>query len=234
VRQSCARWRLPPADLQLSNSRLNPNGRNTSERLDDVGGRWYHLSHEHTEAGTTAQPAMQHTAEFFAVDISTVRRWVAAGKLSAYDSVLALARPIGGGVSRPAASIDNPFGMHRQSVWTERAASLESLPRRAEEERYETRLRPASAANAATRSSLTCRSAMSTWLGSGHQLPIGDERYERGRGPTRWALKPLDLGQRTRESFPNLALSHDVVVADIRIPSWVDGGHYRAAVGHPL
>jgi excisionase family DNA binding protein len=55
----------------------------------------------------TAQPTMQHTAEFFGVDISTVRRWVAAGKLGAYrvgtrlirvdrDSVLALASPIGG------------------------------------------------------------------------------------------------------------------------------------------
>ena len=75
---------------------------------------------------------------------------------------------------------------------------------------------------------------MATWLGSGHRLPIGDKRYERGRSPTRWTLKPLDLGQRAGKSFPDLALSHDVVVADIRIPSWVDGSHYRAAVGHPL
>jgi excisionase family DNA binding protein len=57
-------------------------------------------------AGLPAQPTIKQAAEFFGVDIKTIRRWIAQGRLSAYrvgprlirierDSILKLCKPIG-------------------------------------------------------------------------------------------------------------------------------------------
>src|SRR5271166_1281852 len=66
-----------------------------------------------------------------------------------------------------------------------------------------------------------------TWAaGPAHspdQLFIRDERHERHRGRARRTLKPLKLGERTRISVQNLAALDGVVVADSRVPIWVDG-----------
>jgi excisionase family DNA binding protein len=53
------------------------------------------------------QPTIKETAEFFGVDVKTIRRWIAHGRLIAYrvgpklirierESILKLASPIGG------------------------------------------------------------------------------------------------------------------------------------------
>ena len=60
-----------------------------------------------TGAGLPPQPTQKQTAEFFGVDVKTIRRWVAQGRLTAYrvgprlirvdrESILKLASPIGG------------------------------------------------------------------------------------------------------------------------------------------
>ena len=61
----------------------------------------------HTGAGLPAQPTIKQTAEYIGVDVKTVRRWIAQGRLAAYRvgprlirvdraSILKLASPIGG------------------------------------------------------------------------------------------------------------------------------------------
>jgi excisionase family DNA binding protein len=62
---------------------------------------------KHHEATLPPQPTMQQTADYFGVDIRTVRRWIAAGHLTAHRigprliridraSILKLGSPIGG------------------------------------------------------------------------------------------------------------------------------------------
>jgi excisionase family DNA binding protein len=58
-------------------------------------------------AGLPPQPTIKQTADYFGVDVKTVRRWIAQGRLIAYRvgprlirvdraSILKLASPIGG------------------------------------------------------------------------------------------------------------------------------------------
>jgi excisionase family DNA binding protein len=53
------------------------------------------------------QPTIKQTAEYFGVDVKTIRRWIAQGRLTAYrvgprliridrESIMKLASPIGG------------------------------------------------------------------------------------------------------------------------------------------
>jgi len=52
---------------------------------------------------------------------------------------------------------------------------------------------------------------------------VGDGLHERHGGGARWTLKPLKLGQRARNPFLHMPARDHVVVADIRVPRWVDG-----------
>jgi hypothetical protein len=62
-------------------------------------------------------------------------------------------------------------------------------------------------------------------------LPVGDERHFRVGGRAGRALEPLEVGQRTTDSFRNLVVSHRVVMADARVPCRVDGTRGPAATG---
>jgi excisionase family DNA binding protein len=63
--------------------------------------------HNHMGVNLPPQPTIKQSAEFFGVDVKTVRRWIAQGRLTAYrvgprliridrNSILKLASPIGG------------------------------------------------------------------------------------------------------------------------------------------
>jgi excisionase family DNA binding protein len=60
-----------------------------------------------TRAQLPTQPTINQTADYFGVDVKTVRRWIAHGRLTAYrvgprliridrESILKLGSPIGG------------------------------------------------------------------------------------------------------------------------------------------
>jgi excisionase family DNA binding protein len=61
----------------------------------------------HNGAGLPPQPTIKQTAVYFGVDVKTIRRWIAQGRLAAHRvgprlirvdraSILKLASPIGG------------------------------------------------------------------------------------------------------------------------------------------
>jgi excisionase family DNA binding protein len=62
--------------------------------------------HNHKGAALPPQPTIKQTADYFDVDVKTIRRWIAQGRLTAYRvgprlirvdraSIMKLASPIG-------------------------------------------------------------------------------------------------------------------------------------------